>query len=489
MSTARVVAVDLGASSGRVFLGSVDAGALELREVARFWNGAVPVADTLYWDLLRLHRGVLDGLRAAGRLAGSVDSVGIDSWAVDYGIIDRTGALVSNPVHHRDARTLGVVEEVLARIPAPELYRRTGVQLQRFDTLFQLAAAAGSPALDAAQRLLLVPDLLGYFLTGVEGTEETNASTTALLAAHGLEWDRELLAIAGVRPDLLAPLRRPGDPAGDLLPAVLEDTGLEGRVPLTTVASHDTASAVAAVPASGEHFAYVSCGTWSLVGLELPAPVIDEASRLANFTNERGLDGTTRYLRNVMGLWLLQESIRTWSRAGLVVEVDDLVREAASLPALASVVDVDDDALLAPGDMPARIAAACRATGQAAPRTPGEVTRCVLDSLALAYRRAIERAKALAHRDVDTVHLVGGGARNALLCQLTADACGCDVVAGPAEAAAIGNVLVQARAMGALGADLPGLRAVVRAHTELPVYRPTPGGAAAFDAAGSRLHP
>lgn len=487
MSGARVVAVDLGASSGRVFLAAVERDTLELREVARFWNGAVPVAGTLYWDVLGLHRGVLEGLRTAGRLAGTLDSVGIDSWAVDYGLVDRTGALLANPVHHRDPRTIGVVEKVLATVPAAELYRRTGVQLQRFNTLFQLAAAAGSPALEAAARLLLVPDLLSYWLTGVAGTEETNASTTALLAADRLEWDAGLLALAGVRQELFAPLRRPGDPAGELLAEVLEETGLDGRVAVTAVASHDTASAVAAVPAAGERFAYVSCGTWSLVGLELRAPLIDEASRLANFTNERGLDGTTRYLRNVMGLWLLQESMRTFVRNGLTPDFDELVREAAALPALSAVVDVDDAVFLAPGDMPARIAAACRATGQSEPRTPGEVARCVLDSLALAYRRTIDLAQSLTGRDVEVVHLVGGGARNALLCQLTADACGCDVVAGPIEAAAIGNVLVQARAARAVGGDLAALRAVVRSHEALPVYRPAPGARAAFAAAASRL--
>jgi len=482
-----VVAIDLGASSGRVFLAEVEPGSLELHEVGRFSNGGVPVAGTLYWDVLRVYRGMLDGLREAGTRARRIHSVGIDSWAVDYGLLDGMGQLLANPVHYRDERTIGIVEKVLAAIPAPELFRRTGIQLQRFNTLFQLAASAGSPTRDAAERLLLMPDLLGYFLTGVAGTEETNASTTQLLAVDGLRWDEGLLAIAGVDPGMLAPLRRPGDPAGVLLPAVLADTGLEGTVPVTAVASHDTASAVVGVPATDDRFAYVSCGTWSLVGLELAAPVVDEASRLANFTNERGVDGTTRYLRNVMGLWLLQESMRTWARNGADLDVDELVREAAALRAVTCVIDVDDKRFLAPGDMPARIAGACRATGQAEPRTPGEVTRCILDSLALAYGRTIELARSLTGREVDTVHIVGGGARNALLCQLTADATGRDVVAGPVEAAAIGNVLVQARAVRAITGDLAALRAMVRAHGAFTVYRPSQDGRRAFVAAADRL--
>ncbi|MCU1495439.1 MAG: rhamnulokinase [Acidimicrobiaceae bacterium] len=487
MSTTRVVAVDLGASSGRVFLGTVDGERLGLSELHRFANGGVTVGGTLYWDVLALYRGILEGLREGARVAGAPDSIGIDSWGVDFGLIDRTGALLGNPVHHRDRRTEGVVEAVLEKVPAAELYARTGIQLQRFNTLFQLVAATGSPQLEEASEVLLVPDLINYWLTGLAGTEETNASTTQLLSAAALEWDVDIAGPLGIDTGMFPPLRRPGDSAGELLPGVLEEIGLEARVPVTAVASHDTASAVAGVPAANGRFAYISCGTWSLVGLELASPVLGEASRKANFTNERGVDGTTRYLRNVMGLWLLQESIRAWERSGLRIEVDALVRDAAALPELAYVVDPDDPAYLAPGDIPARIAAACQAHGERVPETPAAVTRTILDSLALAYRRTIELAQLLTGRDVDTVHIVGGGAQNELLCQLTADACGLPVVAGPVEAAALGNVLVQARAVKAISGDLADMRATVRARDHFPVYRPQPGRAGAWRAAEARL--
>jgi rhamnulokinase len=285
----------------------------------------------------------------------------------------------------------------------------------------------------------------------------------------------------GIDLKLFPPLRLPGDPAGVLRPEVLEETGLTGPVPVTAVGSHDTASAVAAVPASGERFAYICTGTWSLAGLELTAPVLTEESRAANFTNELGLDGTVRYLRNIMGLWLLQECLRAWGETDLGA----LLRAAGEVPELRSVVDAGDAAFLAPGRMPERIAEACRASGQPVPATPAEITRCILDSLALAHRRAVEDAQRLAGHPVDVVHVVGGGARNALLCQLTADACGLPVVAGPAEAAALGNVLVQARAGGLVG-DLAGMRGLL-ARTQRPVRYEPRGGAARWRAAAARL--
>jgi len=470
-----------------VYLATIDAGVLDLRQLTRFANGGVAAGGTLYWDVLGLYRGILDGIAEAGRVYGNPGSIGIDSWAVDYGLLDSTGTLLGNPVHHRDARTIGAVEQVLEKISVEELYARSGIQLQRFNTIFQLTAAAGSPQLEEAESLLLIPDLLSYWLTGQAGTEETNASTTQMLAADRLEWDDELVKAAGVDASLFPALRRPGDSAGALLPDVLEATGLSGTVPVTAVASHDTGSAVVGVPASGKSFAYISCGTWSLVGVELDAPVLDEASRTANFTNERGVDGTIRYLRNVMGLWLLQESMRTWAHAGLHLDVEALVRDASALPELTAVFDPDGPEFLAPGDMPARIAAACRATNQRAPQSPAEVTRCIVDSLALAYRRSIELASELSGQEVDTVHIVGGGAQNALLCQITADACQRPVIAGPVEAAAIGNALVQARAVGAVSGDLDALRVIVRAHEAYPTYRPRPERAGSWVAAAERL--
>lgn len=307
-------AVDLGASSGRVVIGRVGPGSLGLVEAHRFRNRPVRLPEGLRWDVLGLYAGVLEGLRAAGATAGGrLASVGIDSWAVDYGLLDADGALLGQPVHYRDGRTEGVAEKVWASVPAAELYAATGLQYAPFNTLYQLVAAQGSAQLAAARRLLLIPDLISYWLTGEQGTEVTNASTTQLIDPRTGEWASSVAERLGVDLGLFAPLRRPGDPAGQLLPEVLEETGLAGPVPVTAVGSHDTASAVAAVPAApGERFAYICTGTWSLAGLELDAPVLSEASRAANFTNELGLDGTVRYLRNIMGLWLLQECVRAW---------------------------------------------------------------------------------------------------------------------------------------------------------------------------------
>ncbi|MFJ8630491.1 rhamnulokinase family protein [Streptomyces sp. NPDC093568] len=454
-------AVDLGASSGRVMVGRVGPDRLELAEAHRFVNRPVRVPEGLRWDVLGLYAGVLEGLGAAGQ----VDSVGIDSWAVDYGLLDADGALLGNPVHYRDSRTEGVAERVWATVPADELYAATGLQYAPFNTLYQLVAA--QPV--GADRLLLIPDLLSYWLTGEQGTELTNASTTQLIDPRTRDWAHGLAARLGIDLALFAPLRRPGDPAGLLREEVLEETGLTGPVPVTAVGSHDTASAVAAVPADGERFAYICTGTWSLAGLELGAPVLSEESRAANFTNELGLDGTVRYLRNIMGLWLLQECVRAWGQP----ELGGLLLEAGKVPALRSVVDAGDAAFLPPGRMPERIAEACRASGQPVPVSPAEITRCILDSLALAHRRAVRDAQALAGHPVDVVHVVGGGTRNALLCQLTADACGLPVVAGPAEAAALGNVLVQARAHGLVGDLADGRRLLTRTQ---PLNRYEPRG-------------
>jgi rhamnulokinase len=450
-------AVDLGASSGRVMVGRLSGGGLDLVEVSRFPNEPVRVGGTLHWDILALYREIVAGLRSAGE----VTSVGVDSWAVDYGLIDGSGALLGNPVHYRDARTDGVPARVVATLGAQRLYEVTGVAQQPFNTLFQLAAAAGTPQFAAAHRMLLLPDLISYWLTGSIGAEVTNASTTQLLDVRRRCWATDLMVDAGLPPDLFPPLREPGTVIGPVpeLPEI-------GTV--VAVGSHDTASAVVGVPARGPHVAYISCGTWSLVGVELDRPVLTEASRAANFTNEGGVDGTIRYLRNVMGLWLLQESMRRWDGVSLT----EVLAAAAREPAFASIVDPDDPVFLPPGDMPARIAARCRDSDQPVPTTPAAVTRSIMDSLALAHRRAVRQAQELSGHHVDVVHVVGGGARNALLCQLTADACGLPVLAGPVEATALGNVLVQARAAGLVGPDLVALRAVLLESQRIERYEP-----------------
>ena len=453
-------AVDLGASSGRVMVGRVEPGRLSLAEAGRFANDPVRVGGTLHTDILSLFRGVCDGLRAAG----PVRSIGIDSWAVDYGLLDASGALLGNPVHYRDARTDGVPARVAKLVSEERLYALTGVQRQPFNTLYQLVAAAGTPIMEVAQQMLLIPDLIAYWLTGEFGAEFTNASTTQLLDLTTGSWALPLMAELGIRPALFPPLHVPGTVIGP----VLAGLDLPGTPDVIAVGSHDTASAVVGVPAATGQFAYISCGTWSLVGLELDGPVLTDQARRANFTNEGGVDGTVRFLRNVMGLWPLQESMRGWGLA----DVGALLHDAAREPAFGAVVDLDDPAFLPPGDMPDRIAAACRATGQPVPQGPAAVARCILDSLAVAHRRAIREAQELSGRHVDAVHIVGGGARNTLLCQLTADACGLPVLAGPVEATALGNILVQARTAGVIAGGLAAMRALLVETQEIVRYEP-----------------
>ena len=469
-----VAAVDLGASGGRVMAGLVSASGVTLHEVHRFGNQPVTAGGTLYWDILRLLADVRHGLDLAARQF-PLASAGIDSWGVDYGLLGETGALLGNPVHYRDRRTEGVADRVLAAVPAGELYAVTGIQQLPFNTIYQLAA---EPLLRHAGTMLLIPDLLAYWLTGEAGAEITNASTTSLFDVRAQAWATGLIRKAGLPPRIFPPLRRPGDVIGP----VMGPNGLGTSLSLIAVGSHDTASAVAGVPADEPGFAYISSGTWSLAGVELDAPVLTEASRAANFTNETGIDGTIRYLRNVMGLWLLQESLRGWPEASL----EPLLAEAARLPPLKFVIDPDDPVFLPPGDMPARIAAWLAGRGEAVPGSPAETVRGILDSLALAYRRAIAQAQSLSGRHADVVHVVGGGARNTLLCQLTADATGLPVIAGPAEATCFGNVLVQARTLGAAPGDLAGMRALIRSAEPLRAFSPA-GNGTAWAAAGARI--
>ena len=522
MSPSVTAAVDLGASGGRVIAGRVSGSGVELHEVSRFPNEPVLAGGTLHWDILGLYRSVCSGLSAAAATF-PLASAGIDTWGVDYGLLDATGALIGNPVHYRDARTDGVTVPV----PAETLYAVTGIQHLPINTIYQLAAAAGTPALAAARTLLLIPDLLAYWLTGSAGAEVTNASTTGLLDVTRRTWAAGLIGRAGLPAGIFPPLRQPGDLIGPITagrtrvgpgtgadrPGALAGGSAE-PVPLIAVGSHDTASAVVAVPASGPRFAYISSGTWSLVGLELDAPVLTEESRLANFTNEAGIDGTVRYLRNVTGLWLLQECLRSWgasaestseSTSGATSEstsgatpgsaawpdarpddLNSLLAAAASEQPLRFVVDADDPVFLPPGDMPVRIRRWLSARDLPAPGTPAQLVRCILDSLALAYRRALVDAQSLSGRHADVVHIVGGGSRNDLLCQLTADATGLPVVAGPAEATALGNVLVQARALGAAPATLPGMRALLRSCLALRTFTPA-GDGGAWASAAARL--
>lgn len=451
-------------------LGRVGPAGVELTEISRFGNGPVALPDGLHWDVLGLYTEVLAGIRAAAAQHPGLLGIAVDSWAVDYGLLDQVGRLIGNPYHYRDARNAAGVRAVHDRIEPAELYRINGLQHLPFNTLYQLRADRDQLA--GAASALLIPDLIGYWLSGHRLAELTNASTTGLVEASTAGWSAKLLELLDLPAGLLPELVAPGTLIGPLSPAVRAETGLTASTLLSTVGSHDTASAVVGVPAADEHFGYISCGTWGLVGVELDRPVLTEQGRLANFTNERGLDGTVRYLRNVMGLWLLQECLRCWQLAGSAADLDALLAAAAELPAGGPVIDVNDPSFLPPGDMPARIEAACRARGVPAPTSPPEYVRCVLDSLAQAFAASIGEAARLSGKRIDVVHLVGGGSRNKLLCQLTADASGLPVVAGPVEATALGNILVQARTHGIISGDLFAIRRLLRENQSRITYRP-----------------
>ena len=472
MTTGTFIAADLGASSGRVMLGTVGPSTLELTEIRRFRNGPVALPDGLHWDVLGLYIDVIAGIRDAARTQPDVLGVAVDSWAVDYGLLDQHGSLIGNPFHYRDNRTESAVAEVHRRIDPSALFQVNGLQHLPFNTLYQLQA--DGPALSDATAALLIPDLLGYWLTGQRVAEQTNASTTGLLDARSGQWAADLLTLLELPTRLLSPVVVPGTAIGPLTPAVLAETGLNPTALLTTVGSHDTASAVVGVPAADENFAYISCGTWGLVGVELDKPVLSEESRRANFSNERGVDGTIRYLRNVMGLWLLQECLRTWQLATSDHDLTELLATAAALPPGGPTIDPNDPVFLPPGDMPSRIGAACRHRDRAAPSSPAAFVRCILDSLAAEFAASIRDAARLSGKSVDVVHIVGGGSANRLLCQLTANACGLPVLAGPVEAAALGNVLIQARTLAVIDGNLARIRKLLRATQPITTYQPEP---------------
>ncbi len=468
--SASLVAVDLGASSGRVILGRVGPGVLEMTEVSRFRNGAVALPDGLYWDILGLYQDVIAGLREAARLEPEIVGIAIDSWAVDYGLVDPHGVLIGNPRHYRDPRSAAAVDAVHARVAPEKLYEINGLQFLPFNTLYQFSAdpRVQEPGVQA----LLIPDLLGYWLTGERVTEDTNLSTTGLLDARTGSLATELIDALGIPGSLVARQVPPGAVVGEVTGRIRAQIGMNHPVTLTAVGSHDTASAVVGVPSESPNFAYISCGTWGLVGVELDTPVLTEGSRAANFTNERGVDGTIRYLRNVMGLWLLSETLRTWELQGTTLELAELIDHAGALPVGGPIFDPDDPAFLPPGDMPGRIAAALAAAGQQVPITPVELVRCILDSLAAAFAGTVVEAARLSGVDVAVIHIVGGGSQNRLLCQLTADAAGLPVIAGPVEATALGNLLVQARTHGLLDGDLWALRRELRASISTETYLP-----------------
>jgi rhamnulokinase len=456
-----VVAIDLGAESGRVVDAMLDGGQISLEVCHRFPNGPLRVRDRLYWDILRLWGEIQAGLDSS--LSRNPASIGIDTWAVDFALLDRGGHMLGNPVHYRDARTEGMLERAYQLLPRPQIFEHTGIQFMPLNSLYQLLSMVESrdPALQMAETFLTIPDLLNYWMTGEKVCEFTNATTTQCYDPRLEDWAYPLLDCMGIPSKIFPQIVQPGT-----------RLGVYESVPVIAPACHDTGSAIAAVPVLEKNFAYLSSGTWSLLGLEIPQPVIGPATLGANITNEGGVYGTFRLLKNIMGLWLLQQCRSTWAAEGKSFDyptLNELAREARPFGVL---VDPDDPSFFPPGDMPARIDAFCARTGQAPPEGISAVVRCILESLALKYRLTLDLLVGVCGQGVDVLHIIGGGSQNDQLCQMTANATGKPVVAGPVEATALGNALVQWIALGEIGSLAEG-REIVRSSFALKTYQPT----------------
>ncbi|MFD0670191.1 rhamnulokinase family protein [Cohnella sp. GCM10027633] len=467
-----IIAFDLGASSGRALLGRLNGGKIEVEELHRFPNDPVQVGDRLHWDILRLYHEIKQGLLKAKHRGITPDSIGIDSWAIDFGLIGANGELIANPYNYRDRHTEGAMESLFSRVPASVIFARTGIQFLPFNTIFQLYAMkeAHAPQLKDGAKLLMIPDLLRYFLTGEMHNEFTNATTTQLYNPIEDRWDPELLRLLDLPAAWFGAPLKPGDKAGAIRSSVREELGIP-PIPVYAVAEHDTGSAVVAVPATERSFAYLSCGTWSLMGTEVDKPVINETAQKLNFTNEGGAYGTIRLLKNIMGLWIINESRREWERQGASYSFPELVRMADQAEPFQQFIEPDDESFLAPGDMPSRIADYCRKTGQQVPQSHGQTVRCILESLALKYRYVLELTERLSGNKFGGLHMVGGGIQNELLCRWTANAIGKPVWAGPAEGSAIGNLAVQWIAQGAF-ADIWEARRAIRDSFPVVTYEP-----------------
>ncbi|MEN6459451.1 MAG: rhamnulokinase family protein [Thermoguttaceae bacterium] len=491
MSEKAYLAVDIGASSGRHLLGLFDGQRLRLEETYRFENGPVEVDGRLYWDLLGQWSHIRQGLRASGAKYGqAITSVGVDTWGVDFGLLGRGDELLGNPYHYRDCRTNGMMERAFSTVSRAEIFRQTGLQFMQFNSLYQLLAMklGNSPLLDAAESLLLMPDLFHWLLSGVKCNEMTDSSTSQFYNPVTGTWATELLDKLGLPKQLLGKIVQPGTTLGALRPSVAAESGLQGTK-VVLPGTHDTASAVMAVPAASRpgvqpDWCYVSLGTWALMGIELPRPLVNDAVMKLNFTNEGGVGGTTRLLKNIGGLWLVQECRRVWNQAGANLDWEALNKLSAAAPALKSLVDPDAPEFLAPGDMPEAIRAFCRRTGQPAPEDRGAVIRCALESIALKFRHVFKMCEELNGGRLETIHVVGGGTKNRQLCQAAADACGRRVVAGPVEATAIGNLMMQAVAAGDV-ASIAEAREVIR--RSFPVEEYEPKNTPAWDEAYSRF--
>ncbi len=470
-------AVDLGAESGRVLAGKLTDGKFELEELHRFPNGPIRIGEHIYWDVLRLWTEVKNGLAMAVQKYGSqVVSIGVDTWGVDYALLDENDELVGNPYHYRDKRTEGMFEVAFQKVPRDEIYRRTGIQFMRLNTLYQLLSMVvqKSPQLKIAKTLLMMPDLFHFWLSGEKVNEFTEATTTQFYDPIRGDWAKSMLRKLGIPTRILnCPIVPAGTVLGELRQHVADEVRATHQIKVVAPASHDTASAVAATPLSDENAAYISSGTWSLVGMEIREPIITDKSLGYNFTNEGGVYGTFRFLRNVTGMWLVAECRRIWAREGNEFTYEQLTQMAAEAQPFKCFVDPDDPRFLAPENMLEAIKSYCRDTNQPEPENVGEFVRCCLEGLALKYRWVIERLEELTGKTVSTIHIVGGGSQNWLLNQFTADATGKPVQAGPIEATATGNALVQAIALGYLGSHAE-LREVVRNSFDLRTFEPKP---------------
>lgn len=465
------IAIDLGAESGRVIKATVS-DRIELQPVHRFENRLVNMLGHLYWDLPGLFYEIKKGLGAVAKSDRQIEAIGVDTWGVDFGLIGRSDALVGHPYAYRDSRTDGIMDIAFGLMPKDELYAVSGIQFLQFNSVFQLFSMVrkNHPWLDISQRLMFMPDLFHFLLTGEKVSEYTIASTSQLMNAKTRKWEPEIFAKLGLPVDIMAPIVQPGTQIGPLLPSIQTEVDMPA-VPIIAPASHDTASAVAAVPAKGENWAYLSSGTWSLMGVETREPIINANSLAGNFTNEGGVDRTIRFLRNIMGLWLLQRTRASWSKQGERLDYTEIVELAKNARPFIAVIDPDDSRFLNPPDMPQAIFEYCRETGQSVPGSKGELARCILESLALKYRFIIDQLNVASNVSIDVLHIVGGGSQNDLLNQFVADATGLPVVAGPVEATALGNVMTQAMGVGLVSSLQEG-RELIRRSFDLKEYSP-----------------
>lgn len=469
--TKRVLAFDFGASSGRAIIGCFDGDKITLEEVHRFSNDPVSVGGTVYWDVLRLFYEIKQGIIKA-KIAGGFDSIGIDTWGVDFGLIDSEGKLMENPVHYRDARTAGLVDEAFKTMPKEKLYGITGIQFMELNTLFQLISLKKYRPwmLERADKMLFMPDLFGYMLTGKMCAEYSIASTSQLIDLDKRTWSKEILDAFGIKESVFAPLVQPGTVLGELSKEVCEECGVD-PVPVISVCGHDTQSAITSVPCEDGDFAFLSSGTWSLFGTELDKPIVNETSMNINITNEGGFDGSTGFLKNIIGLWLIQESRRQWKREGKEYSYADLEKLALAAEPFKCFIDPDAPEFVPHGNIPERVREFCRKTGQYVPETVGEIMRCIYESLAMKYRLTFEKLRECTERDYPVIHVIGGGTKDGLLCQMTANSCDRTVKAGPIEATVMGNVAVQLMSDGSVK-NIGQARKIVADSSELKTFEP-----------------